>query len=39
MQDAHRTLAPEDLGLRITYLATGPVTEPGVDCALAVPFG
>jgi DNA-binding transcriptional MerR regulator len=30
---------PEDLGLRITYLATGPVTETTVpDCDLAVPF-
>jgi DNA-binding transcriptional MerR regulator len=32
-------LTPEDLGLRITYLATGPVTETSVpDCDLAVPF-
>ena len=29
-------LTPEDLGLRITYLATGPVTAP--DCDLALPF-
>ena len=29
-------LTPEDLGLRITYLATGPVTAP--DCDVAVPF-
>jgi len=33
------TLTPEDLGLRITYLAAGPVTETSVpDCDLAVPF-
>ena len=32
-------LTPEDLGLRMTYLATGPVTETSVpDCDLAVPF-
>ena len=31
-------LTPEDLGLRITYLATGPVTDPVPDCDLAVPF-
>jgi DNA-binding transcriptional MerR regulator len=32
-------LAPEDLGLRITYLATGPVTATSVpDCDLALPF-
>jgi DNA-binding transcriptional MerR regulator len=29
-------LTPEDLGLRTTYLATGPVTYPDVD--LAIPF-
>ena len=32
---------PEDLGLRITYLATGPVTETSVPddyCDFAVPF-
>ena len=29
-------LTPEELGLRITYLATGPVTAP--DCDLALPF-
>ena len=29
-------LTPEDLGLRTTYLATGPVTFPDVD--LAIPF-
>ena len=33
------TLTPEDLGLRITYLAAGPVTETSApDCDLAVPF-
>ncbi len=32
-------LTPEDLGLRMTYLATGPVTETSVpDCDLALPF-
>ena len=31
-------LTPEDLGLRTTYLATGPVTDPVPDCDLAVPF-
>ena len=32
-------LTPEDLGLRITYLATGPVTDTSVpDCDFAVPF-
>jgi DNA-binding transcriptional MerR regulator len=31
-------LTPEDLGLRITYLATGPVTDPVPDCDVAVPF-
>ena len=34
-------LTPEDLGLRITYLATGPVTESSVPddyCDVAVPF-
>ena len=31
-------LTPEDLGLRITYLATGPVTDPVPDCDLALPF-
>jgi hypothetical protein len=39
-EDERLTLTPEDLGLRITYLATGPVTETSVpDCDLAVPFG
>jgi DNA-binding transcriptional MerR regulator len=31
-------LTPEDLGLRITYLATGPVTDPVPDCDVAIPF-
>ena len=31
-------LTPEDLGLRTTYLATGPVTDPVPDIDLAVPF-
>jgi DNA-binding transcriptional MerR regulator len=30
------TLTPEDLGERITYLATGPAS---ADCDFAVPFG
>ena len=34
-QDERLTLTPEDLGLRTTYLATGP-SDPGID--LAVPF-
>ncbi len=29
-------LTPEDLGVRITYLASDPVTAP--DCDFAVPF-
>ena len=35
-EDERLALTPEDLGLRITYLATGPVTAP--DCDVAVPF-
>ena len=31
-------LTPEDLGLRTTYLATGPVTAPVPDIDLAIPF-
>jgi DNA-binding transcriptional MerR regulator len=31
-------LTPEDLGLRTTYLATGPVTNPVPDIDLAIPF-
>ena len=39
IEDERLTLKPEDLGLRITYLATGPVTETSVpDCDFAVPF-
>jgi DNA-binding transcriptional MerR regulator len=34
----HLALTPEDLGLRITYLATGPVTARVADCDVAVPF-
>ena len=34
------TLQPEDLGMRITYLWTDPVTETSVpNCDFAVPFG
>jgi hypothetical protein len=33
------TLSPEDLGMRITYLAIGPVTETSVPSSdFAVPF-
>lgn len=41
IEDERLTLKPEDLGLRTTYLATGPVTETSVPddyCDLAVPF-
>jgi DNA-binding transcriptional MerR regulator len=41
IEDERLTLKPEDLGLRTTYLATGPVTEtsaPDDYCDLAVPF-
>jgi DNA-binding transcriptional MerR regulator len=31
-------LTPDDLGLRTTYLATGPVTNPVSDIDLAIPF-
>jgi DNA-binding transcriptional MerR regulator len=31
-------LTPENLGLRTTYLATGPVTDPVADIDLAIPF-
>lgn len=32
-------LTPEDLGTRITYLASGPITKTSVpDCDFAVPF-
>jgi DNA-binding transcriptional MerR regulator len=32
------SLTPADLGLRTTYLATGPVTDPVPDIDLAIPF-
>jgi len=35
IKDERLTLTPEDLGERITYLATGPTS---VDCDFAVPF-
>ena len=41
IEDERLTLKPEDLGPRITYLATGPVTETSVPddyCDFAVPF-
>ncbi len=41
IEDERLTLKPEDLGLRTTYLATGPVTETSVPddyCDFAVPF-
>jgi DNA-binding transcriptional MerR regulator len=41
IEDERLALKPEDLGLRITYLATGPVTETSVPddyCDFAVPF-
>jgi DNA-binding transcriptional MerR regulator len=39
IEDERLTLRPEDLGLRITYHATGPVTQTSVpDCDLAVPY-
>jgi DNA-binding transcriptional MerR regulator len=41
IEDERLTLKPEDLGLRITYLATGSVTETSVPddyCDLAAPF-
>jgi DNA-binding transcriptional MerR regulator len=34
--DERLALTPEDLGMRITYLATGPATYP--DCDFALPF-
>ena len=37
-EDERLALTPDDLGLRITYLATGPVTDPVPDCDVAVPF-
>jgi DNA-binding transcriptional MerR regulator len=39
IEDERLTLKPEDLGLRITYLVSKPVTETSVpDCDFAVPF-
>jgi DNA-binding transcriptional MerR regulator len=37
--DEQLSLKPEDLGMRITYLATPPITDTSVpDCDFAVPF-
>jgi DNA-binding transcriptional MerR regulator len=39
IEDERLALKPEDLGMRITYLATGPVTETSAPyCDFAVPF-
>ena len=39
IEDGQLTLTPEDLGVRITYLSTPPITETSVpDCDFAVPF-
>lgn len=41
IEDERLALKPEDLGLRFTYFATGPVTETSVPddyCDFAVPF-
>jgi DNA-binding transcriptional MerR regulator len=39
IEDERLAIKPEDLGVRVTYLATLPVTEASVpDCDLAVPF-
>jgi hypothetical protein len=39
IEDERLTLKHEDLGLRVTYLATGPVTETSAPyCDFAVPF-
>jgi DNA-binding transcriptional MerR regulator len=41
IEDERLSLKPDDLGLRTTYLATGPVTETSVPdnyCDFAVPF-
>ena len=39
IEDMQLTLTPEDLGVRITYLATPPITDTSVpDCDFAVPF-
>jgi DNA-binding transcriptional MerR regulator len=39
LPNKHLSLTPEDLGVRITYLATPPITDSSVpDCDFAVPF-
>lgn len=39
IEDEQLSLKPEDLGVRITYLASGPPSETtGPDCDFAVPF-
>jgi DNA-binding transcriptional MerR regulator len=39
LDPARLSLKPEDLGVRITYLASGPLTKTSVpDCDFAVPF-
>ena len=39
IEDRNLTLTPDDLGVRITYLATPPITETSQpDCDFAVPF-
>ena len=39
IEDEQLSLTPEDLGVRITYLATPPITDTSVpDCDFAVPF-
>ncbi|HEY1670051.1 MAG TPA: MerR family transcriptional regulator [Trebonia sp.] len=39
IDDKHLSLTPADLGVRVTYLATPPVTDKSVpDCDFAVPF-
>ena len=39
MAEENLALTPEDLGVRITYLASGPPCEnSGPDCDFAVPF-
>jgi DNA-binding transcriptional MerR regulator len=39
IEDEQLSLTPDDLGVRITYLATPPITDTSVpDCDFAVPF-
>jgi hypothetical protein len=39
IEDKQLSLTPDDLGVRITYLATPPITDTSVpDCDFAVPF-